>query len=90
VSSRKAGLDRALSLIEPVHRSVELVGAHIAEAEIGSDGRIAELNLPLRPDTPQRGWRAGGFVTRSQGLGCPRGVLMAKPSELSTGAARRH
>jgi len=48
------------------------------------------LNLPFRPDTPQRRRRAGGLVTRSQGFGCPRGVLMAQPSELSTGAARGH
>jgi len=48
------------------------------------------LNLPFRADTPQRRRRAGGLVTRSQGFGCPRGSLMAQPSELSTGAARGH
>jgi len=48
-----------------------------------------DLNLPLRPDTPQRRRRTGGFVTRSQGLGCPRGALMAQPSELSTGVVER-
>jgi len=54
VSSREGGLDRVLSLIEPVHRAIELVGAHLTEAEVGPDGRIAE-----QPGSSQLGTRLG-------------------------------
>jgi hypothetical protein len=50
---------------------------------------VIEVNLPPGPDTPKLEEEVDGIVTRSRGPGYPRRALMARPTELSTGAARR-
>jgi len=54
VAGREARFNRVLALMELVHRAVEVVGAHLAETEVGPDGRICE-----QPGCSQLGTRLG-------------------------------